>query len=75
MKSVWPLEVLQATNINRVPSCGWTMNLDMVLGSSTHTDVTMTLVGSTGLSDKHKSNVSMATESNMAPGVGPNLEH
>lgn len=75
MKFVWPLAVLQATNINTAPSCGWTMDLDIVLGSSTHTDVTMTLVGSTGRSDKHGSNVSMANEPNMAPVVGPDSEH
>lgn len=70
--SVWPLEVLQAMNINRTPAV-----VGPGHGSSQqhtpryHHDPSW----QKGHSDKHGSNSSMAIEPNMAPGVGRDPDH
>ena len=53
LDSNWLLVAIWAIDNNTDPSCCWTMDPDMVLGSSQGLDVTVTLVGSSSHSDQH----------------------
>lgn len=75
LTSVWPLVALQGMGININPSCGWTMDTDMVLGSNPGLDITMVPAGSAGHLDGHGPHGSMVLEPPHAPSVGPDPRH
>lgn len=58
-------------NINTDPSCDWTMDTDMVLGSSGDSDGTIVLVGSAGCLYQCGPNSSMVLELPLGLRFGP----